>query len=285
MFNTPVFEPVDYLMVGHITRDVVPGGFTIGGTASYSARAAQAIGLKVGIVTACEGCSNQEELNGIPVAGLVTDVTTTFENIYTPTGRIQRVHARAPMIDLSMVPDAWRSAPIVHFGPVDNEIDSSLLRAFPDALIGVTPQGWMREFDADGWVHFRDWLEASFILQRSYAAVLSIEDVHNDESYIENYASHVRVLAVTEAAKGARIYWNGDVRRFTPPQMPEVDPVGAGDIFAAAFFTRLYSTRNPWEAGRFATHLASYSVTRRGIQGIPTKEEVQASLNEVIKEN
>lgn len=285
MFRQTAFEPIDYLMVGHITRDIVPGGFTVGGTASYSARAAQALGLRVGIVTACEGCGDQEELNGIPVAGLITDVTTTFENIYTPNGRIQRVHARAPMLDLSLVPETWRSAPIVHLGPVDNEIDSNIVRAFPNALIGVTPQGWMREIDADGWVHFRDWLEASFILERSTAAVLSIEDVHNDESYIENFASHIRVLAVTEADKGARIYWNGDVRHFAPPKMTEVDPVGAGDIFAAAFFSRLHSSPNPWEAGRFATHLASYSVTRRGMNGIPTPEEVTASLVEVIENN
>ena len=283
MFRKSLLTPIDYLMVGHITRDIVPGGFTVGGTASYSSRAAQALGLRVGIVTACANCSETEELNGIPIAGIISDETTTFENIQTPNGRVQRVHARAPMLDYSIVPEVWRSAPIVHLGPVDNEIDPNIVRGFPDAIIGLTPQGWMREIDSDGWVHFRDWLEASFILERSTAAVLSIEDVHNDESYIESFASHIRILAVTEAAKGARIYWNGDVRRFTPPKVEEVEPTGAGDIFAAAFFSRLQSTNDPWEAGRFATHLASYSVTRRGMASIPTQDEVLASMVEVVE--
>jgi sugar/nucleoside kinase (ribokinase family) len=72
------------------------------------------------------------------------------------------------------------------------------------------------------------------------------------------------------------------VRRFRPPQEQEVDPTGAGDIFAAAFFTRLYLTRDPWEAARFANQVAATSVTRRGLEGIPTAEEIQQFLIEVL---
>jgi sugar/nucleoside kinase (ribokinase family) len=64
--------------------------------------------------------------------------------------------------------------------------------------------------------------------------------------------------------------------------MTEVDATGAGDIFAAAFFTRLYLTRDPWEAARFATQLAAYSVMRVGLEGIPTPEEIQACRVEVL---
>jgi sugar/nucleoside kinase (ribokinase family) len=276
-------DPIDYLMIGHITHDLVPGGNVVGGTASYAARMARALGLRVGIVTACESCTETDELDNIPVAGLFSDETTTFENIQTPQGRIQRIHNRAPDLDLSLVPEEWRSAPIVHLGPVANEVDPNLVRAFPTALIGVTPQGWMREWDRDGRVRFTDWLEAEFVLQRAGAAVLSIEDVHSDESYIEDFATNIRILAVTEGASGSRIYWNGDVKYFKPPKMVELDPTGAGDIFATAFFTRLYTTRDPWEAGRFATHLAAYSVQRRGLEGIPTPDEIQAAMTEIIE--
>jgi sugar/nucleoside kinase (ribokinase family) len=61
-----------------------------------------------------------------------------------------------------------------------------------------------------------------------------------------------------------------------------VDATGAGDIFAAAFFIRLYKTRDPWEAARFATLLASHSVTRVGLDGIPTAREIEESLMEVL---
>lgn len=274
---------IDYLIIGHITHDLTPDGILIGGTASYSSLTARALGHQVGIVTACNGCLDAPELAGIPIAGMRSEESTTFENIQTPHGRIQRIHKRAPDLTLSLVPDHWRKAPIVHLAPVAGEVDPALVRAFPDSLIGLTPQGWMRSWDNTGQVHFSEWPEAGFVLGNATAAVFSIEDVQNDERYIEEFSSHIRILAVTEGAAGARIYWNGDVRRFRPPVMTEVDPTGAGDIFAAAFFSRLHQTHDPWEAGRFATQLAAFSVTRRGLLGTPNRDEIQLCMTEIVE--
>lgn len=120
------------------------------------------------------------------------------------------------------------------------------------------------------------------MLERAGATVISIEDVGGDENRIEEMAASSRVLAVTEAQHGSRLYWNGDVRRFKAPEVAEVDATGAGDIFAASFFIRLFTTRDPWEAARFATQLAAISVTRPGLSGIPTPDEIQASMVEVF---
>jgi sugar/nucleoside kinase (ribokinase family) len=181
-----------------------------------------------------------------------------------------------------MVPEQWLNTPIIHLGPVAREVDPTLARAFPNAFVGLTPQGWLRTWDEQGLVSFAEWPEASFVLQYAGAAVISIEDVRGNEDIIEEMASSVRVLAVTEGAHGARLYWNGDLRRFRPPQMDEIDPTGAGDIFATAFFYRLNATRDPWEAARFATNLASYSVMRYGLNGVPLPDEVQAVMTEVL---
>jgi sugar/nucleoside kinase (ribokinase family) len=78
------------------------------------------------------------------------------------------------------------------------------------------------------------------------------------------------------------LYWNGDLRRFRSPPVDEVDATGAGDVFAAAFLARLYATRDPWEACRFACRMAAISVTRPGLEGVPTSDEVQACLTEVL---
>ena len=50
------------------------------------------------------------ELEGIGISTAAADVTTTFENITTPEGRIQYLHHRAPSLDISHVPETWRSA-------------------------------------------------------------------------------------------------------------------------------------------------------------------------------
>jgi sugar/nucleoside kinase (ribokinase family) len=47
-----------------------------------------------------------------------------------------------------------------------------------------------------------------------------------------------------------------------------VDPTGAGDVFAAAFFVRLTQTGDPWKAARFANRLATASITLEGVGGL-----------------
>jgi sugar/nucleoside kinase (ribokinase family) len=192
------------------------------------------------------------------------------------------LRAQATRIDLSQVPRAWRQASIIHLGPIASEVDSVLPNNFSPALFGITPQGWMRQWDTQGRVSPALWQDAELALKQAGAVVLSREDVGGDDELLESMAQHTSVLAVTEAAAGCVLYWHGDRRRFRAPVVREVDATGAGDVFAAAFFVRLLNTRDPWEAGRFATLLASHSITRPGLDGIPTAHEIEESLVEVL---
>jgi sugar/nucleoside kinase (ribokinase family) len=274
--------PVDYLILGHLSCDLTPAGARLGGTAAYSALTARALGLRVGVVSAWGGEVPLDVLDGIQIQIVATEYSTTFENIYTPEGRHQVIHHIAPDLVLENIPQSWRVAPIVHIGPITGEAKSLADGKFPASLLGLTPQGWLRTWDGEGRVHPGSWPESAESLSKANAAVLSLEDVGGDEEQIEAMALACPVLAVTEGPAGARLYWNGDLRRFRAPQVEEVDATGAGDIFAAAFFWRLHVTRDPWAAARFATHLASFSVQRRGLDGIPTQEEIQTCLVEVI---
>jgi hypothetical protein len=282
MFPLTPNDPVDYLLVGHLTRDLTPLGPRVGGTAAFAALTARSLGLRVGIVTSWAADLPLGPLRDIPIVNYETEKSTTFENIQTPQGRIQYLRQIAPTLEMYMIPEAWRSAPIVHLGPVAQEVNPSLVRSFPAALIGVTPQGWLRNWDREGKVSPAEWPESAFVLGRAGAAIMSVEDVGGDEERIEEMAASCHVLAVTDAHHGSRVYWNGDVRHFKAPTVKEVDPTGAGDVYAAVFLSRLYTTRDPWEAGRFATQLASISITRIGLNGIPTQEEIQENMVEVF---
>jgi len=59
------------------------------------------------------------------------------------------------------------------------------------------------------------------------------------------------------------------------------DPTGAGDIFAAAFFTAHAESGDPLQAARLATAVAARSVTRRGLASVPTRQEIQAARTAV----
>jgi sugar/nucleoside kinase (ribokinase family) len=288
VYNLPMsvvlpLQPVDYLVIGHLVCDLLPTQEKrLGGTVAYSALTAHALGLRVGVVTVF---GEELPLNfppGIQVWNTATARSTTFENLYTPQGRVQFVHHVAPDITLAHVPEIWRRAPIVHVGPVAQEAKSLVEVPWSGSILGLTPQGWMRAWDEQGRVQAVPWAEAEKMLPKAGAVVLSVEDVGGDEGEIERLSALTPVLAVTEGASGARVYWHGDSRRFSVPVQEEVDATGAGDIFAAAFFWRLYVTRDPWAAGRFAAHLASFSVTRVGLAGVPTREEIQSCLVEVL---
>lgn len=282
MNSLAIIEPVDYLLIGHITQDVTPSGLRLGGTASYASLTARAFGIRVGIVTSCKKDLQLAEFDGIKVARKNSANNSTFENIPTAEGRVQYIRAQADLLTIDDVPDAWRNAPIVHLGPIANEVDPVISECFPRSQVGVTPQGWLRQWDENGLISFYNWPDIGSVLSNANIAILSIEDIRGDEDLIQEYASSVPILVITEGARGARIYWNNDVRFIRPPLEDEVDSVGAGDIFAASFFIRYHQTRDPWEAARVATQIAARSVTRKTISGIPTADEVRATLQEVL---
>lgn len=282
MLELVALQPVDYLAIGHLAVDLTPAGPRLGGTVTYAALTARALGLRVGIVTASSADAPLAALEGIPIVSVPSSHDTTFENIQTEHGRRQVLHHQAAPISFENIPPAWRQTPIVHVGPIAQELPPDLPGSLSAGLIGLTPQGWLRTWDADGHVRPCLWKQAEAVLPRVAAAVLSREDVDGDEEQIERMAHAARILAVTENSAGVRLFWHGDQRRFRAPKVNEVDPTGAGDIFAAAFFFRLHATRDPWEAARFATQLAAHSVTRAGLEGIPTSTEIQESLMEVL---
>ena len=282
MLSLVPLEPVDYLVIGHVAHDLTPDGARLGGTAAYAALTARALGLRVGIVTSAGAETSLAALEGIPSIVIPSAHSTTFENIYEAGGRKQILHHRATPIDYSHVPAHWRRPNIIHLGPIVNELAPTLPNGFAPDLLGLTPQGFLRGWDESGHVHPARWEETS-ALEAAGAVVLSMEDVGGDMERIEHMALHTRVLVVTEGAAGCVLYWHGDRRRFHAHDFEEADATGAGDIFAAAFFIRLFTTRDPWESARFATLLASHSVTRIGLDGIPTKQEIESCLVEVLQ--
>jgi len=174
--------------------------------------------MRVGVVTAAAPDLPLTELDGIQMVVIDSEYSTTFENIYTPEGRIQTLHHQATPLDLTHIPEIWRRAPIVHLGPIAQEVDPRLAGAFPNSLVGLTPQGWLRSWDHKGKVRPSEWPEAAFVLEKASAAVLSIEDVQGDENRVEEMLASMHILVITEGARGSRLYWNGEPAPFQRPQ-------------------------------------------------------------------
>jgi sugar/nucleoside kinase (ribokinase family) len=273
--------PPDYVVIGHITKDLTPDGYTIGGTATYAALTAWNLGLSVGIVTSFDpGFDPDSLLADIAIAQIPAPETTTFQNLYHNGRREQFVHAVAAPIEPAAVPAAWRDSSIIHLGPLVNEIPDRIIDVFDTrSLIGVTPQGWMRQWDGSGCVQPRRWHEAETILRRTGVLVFSEEDVAHMPEEIDRFAGLAQLMVVTRGPAGATLFVAGDRTDYPAFEAAEVDPTGAGDVFAAAFLIRLRETDDPHEATRFANAVASLSIEGPGVQGIPTRDQVEHRLH------
>src|SRR6476469_5044934 len=270
----------DYLMLGHFTRDVLPDGATTpGGTSLYAALTAHRLGRNVGVVSAPAELPDGWP-DTIQIVFHPSPAPPTFENRYTPAGREQTLHTASKPITLEVIPTAWRTAPLIHLGPVLGETPEQLVDAFPHALLGVTPQGWMRTWDEPlpGPVIYRPWQPAPHVLERIDALVLSIEDVRGDEALVLGYARHCALVALTRGAQGSTLFLRGVAHHIPAFPAIERDPTGAGDVFAAALFVRLRETGDPLDAARFASYVAALSVEGVGISRIPVHGEIEQGL-------
>ncbi len=272
-------ECIDYLAIGHVCRDLTADGSRPGGTATYAALTARAFGLSVAIVTSAPpDHAVLAALRPVPIAVEPSAAITTFENYYLAEGRRQILTACAAPLGLSSVPPEWRQPRIVHLGPVAGEVDLEMVAGFPRSFIAVTPQGWMRRWDADGRVFSRPWETAEAVLEKADAVVMSLEDLDNDERLAEAYAHRARTLVLTRGAQGCTLFTNGRAHEFATDPIHDGDPTGAGDIFAAVFFILLHHTGDPYRAAGAATRLASASVRRVGLASVPTPEEAAQTL-------
>jgi sugar/nucleoside kinase (ribokinase family) len=239
------------------------------------------MGLNVAVVTSVRHDDPVlADFPAIPLARVQSETSSVFVNEYIGNTRKQILRSRAQPLTFDDVPGNWRESPIVHLAPLTDEVDPALARAFPNALVAVTPQGWMRQWDSEGVISFKPWEHADTLLPIVGACILSEEDIHRDRALEAHYASLANMLVVTRAENGCTIYRKGHERAEIPAlRVDVVDATGAGDIFAGIFLTLFHRTQDALNAARVACRLASISVTRVGLAGLPEVGEIEAALH------
>jgi sugar/nucleoside kinase (ribokinase family) len=279
---------IDYLLIGHITADLVPGGRELGGTVSYAARTAKNFGLRVGVLTsAATGDSLLDQLaaSADEVITLSAEQTTTFENIYTPAGREQFIRGVASPVRAEHVPQKWLKTPLVHIGPIADEVDTGVVDLFPGSIIMLTLQGWLRRWESDGRVRFKHWHDPR-TLKLLNLVVFSEEDIIEAPEMEQEIAQATGNLVVTRAYDGGTYYHNGQPSDYKAVDAVVVDPTGAGDVFATSLLAALNVLNGDMEAAvRVAADLGARSVTRVGLDSAPTPDEIRRALEQNFSRN
>lgn len=274
----------DYLLIGHITADLTPAGRQLGGTVSYAARAVSAFGLRVGALTsAARGEPLLDEVRPYvqDLKVLPAEATSTFENIYEPTGRVQYIRGVAAPLGVDDIPPDWLNAPLVHLAPLTGEVDPRIALYFKHSTVMLTLQGWLRQWDSSGRVSFKRWFDPD-ILKAIDIVVFSEEDIREAPELEGEFAQAVQHLFVTRAERGGTYYRQGQPTPYSAPHVEQVHPTGAGDVFASTLLAGLLRLDGDlWRAAQVASRLAAISVTRVGLDSAPTPAEVDNALAEV----
>jgi hypothetical protein len=269
----------DYLIIGHVSKDNTSHGAILGGTCSYSALTAHKLGQRTAVVTSYgPDIPSLAALDGIEIEVLPHDHSTTFENIYHNGVRHQKWLASSASLSLKNVPHNWRNTPIVHLAPLTQEISPAMCGDFSNSLVGVTIQGWLRGQDSQYSVIYQPHPELEAWLSNIDVLILSLADVFGDRTALTHLLTSARLGVETLGSKGCKVYQNGQVTHIPVKPEVEVDPTGAGDIFAAAFFIRYCKTGDFIKAAQFANACASLSVRKKGMESIPNLSEVEARL-------
>ncbi len=277
-----------YVAIGHVTVDLDPrtGAPRLGGTALYAALAAARLGLEAAILTRGNfesyGDAILEDLARFSreVAMIVQEsaVPTVFTNRILAGRREQTIHSWAGPIDLSGLPPTWRSAPIIHFAPVAQEIDPRQAGRVSPEFLGTTPQGWMRQWPRQGGrvrlIQLRLPLE---FVTRVDGFVLSTLEHTLARDEIEAIAQR-GLVAITRGAEGATVIDRGRAYEIPAYPVQVADETGAGDVFAAVLFA-LRARREPtlW-AAKMAAAAAALKVQGVGPDAVPTLEAVEEFL-------
>ncbi len=274
----------DFLVIGHVTHDLQPDGtLRPGGTALYAALAAARLGYRVALYTAAAPTGAETWLVPLHQAGVEvmcrpSPVTTTFRNCYRAGRRQQRILHRAEALPREELPTGWERVPLVLLGPVAGEVSPAWVERFPCSRIGACLQGWLRGWGTSGWVHFVPWAGAKRYLPFLSAAFLSEEDVRPRPDLVQEYAALCPLLILTRGREGALLFHGSRPEEIPAFPAVEVDPTGAGDVFAAAFLLRLAEGAEEREAARFAAAAAALSVQGLGAEAVPDRPAVERLL-------
>ena len=293
-FRSMVSSAPELLAIGHVTQDMHPDGtFSLGGTVTFAALVATHLGLAAGMVTCADAELSEILPTHLPHIALrlrPSAQTTTFANFYQGGFRTQYLYAHGTPLQLTDIPPDWLGAPVVLFAPLAQELDTTFVTQFPrqpGSILAATPQGWLRRWDAHGRVWPTPWHDADQILPLLDVLILSHDDLlpfangnrAEADEILLRWSKLVPLLVATDGRHGATLFEHGTIHHFPAYPAQEVDPTGAGDVFAAAFLTHFFRHGNPARAVDFANCTAAFSVEQLGTHGIPTLAMVEQRLH------
>ena len=183
--------------------------------------------------------------------------TTTLATWGAGGARVQCVRAWAGPIEEPLADRPDVQASIAHFAPVARE---TTFETWLEAeFVGLTPQGLVRSWGADGRIRSAA-LQEGMLPRRIDAAVLSSDEQDDCAPLLARGTEASNAVVAVTAGSGPVELHMADGETAEVPSIAvdrAREDLGAGDVFAAAFFIALQQAEPPERAARFASAAAA----------------------------
>jgi sugar/nucleoside kinase (ribokinase family) len=301
----------DVLHIGSAARDEAqddPRGWRLGGGVTYAALTTARLGLRTAALIGVDPLASEaRELDLLRDAGAELQLVPLahgprFDNVETPTGRIQTCLDPGDPVPTTALPDGWRSVPTWLIVPVAAETRDDWAAVVPDrAHLGLGWQGLLRTLVAGEQVR-RIAPSRTALVGRADLVNVSRNDLGPDpdvNALIGLLRPGARLI-LTDGRTGGTVFTAGEPGGPPAAEHPyrsieaaEIDPTGAGDMFMAAMVGALWG---PSETGRrpdpnsggasdnesgaieaaiqWAAATAALGVERAGLDAVPTRAAV-----------
>ena len=257
------------LVLGHVTRDLFGSEARLGGAAAFAAQAAVLLGIDTALVTVAPLRAPELEplrrLAALQLAVAPSEHITTFGIEYRAGERELSLLERARSLTWEDIPPAWRAPELLYVGPVAAECDEHLVEAFGETYGIGCIQGWLRDPVPGGRVRPLELPAARHPPKMLKAISFSASDHPQSSALAEELARTGITVAVTSGRQGIRV-WSGQTECWVPATAAlEVDPTGAGDVFALVFGVSLWMGLDPRDAARRGARAAARVVEGPGL--------------------
>lgn len=293
---------LDMAVVGYVTLDYIKTrhgayGRAIGGTSTYAGFSINMLGFKVGIVSTVGFDLNDAYILRLARVMDVSRVkktlkpTTKFELSYLCGKRVLRLLDLCEPIGV----DALKSleAKAVLMGPVAGEIGSEVLEEVSslDVYRALSLQGFLRRFKEDGSVELKFNEELLKYINKFNLVCGSSEEVrvgagiHTLEIALRRLLElGVDVATATLGSRGPIVASHeGFLLKVPAYLVGEVDPTGAGDVYAGVLALCLSRGEDPKWAACIATSAASFVVEGLGSSRFGSRQEVEERASTILE--
>jgi len=246
---------------------------------------------------------------GIDLSGMImlnTD-NTNFVLDYFNHARVLTLKSRSPNLNFNDIPEKFflNLPQIIILAPLCNEISidyvKNVIKSFPNALVGVDLQGFIRKIDENGQVFYVPELEIiehvkeiikligdRLILKGSEIEMKILSGKENLVEVMQYFYefNNQAIYIMTLGERGSMIIKQDKeiikVPAFKPKRV--ADETGAGDVYLAIFMYEYFNSKRTWKdvekAAYLASAAASFLVEKKGPSGIKNKKKV---LKRVLK--